>query len=196
MRKSMNFIIVCLAMLAAGCARHSSALPPGPLCVAGIEKTQAMQLAEKTLSRMHFDIRKSDPELGLITTRPLRGGQFFEFWRKDNAGTLNYAESNLHTLRRAVELKISPRQEQSGVGSECPTTVERLSLSERPVTSAARAYEMFSASRPTLQKIEFSEPREYDTTGPRHVAWVHMGPDEQLSKRILQRLKEEIEHSR
>jgi hypothetical protein len=151
-----------------------------------IGNDKVMEIAEDVLTEMHFTIEKADVESGFIKTRPLSGAQFFEFWRSDNVGVENSLQANLHTIRRTVELDLSPRGEQLCI--TCNVQVQRLSLPERDVSSSARAYEMFSTSSSSLQTL---------TLGPeqkKNIAWVDLDKDMQLATEILKRIEKRIVH--
>jgi hypothetical protein len=151
-----------------------------------IGNDEVMEIAEDVLAEMHFTIEKADVESGFIKTRPLSGAQFFEFWRSDNVGVENSLQANLHTIRRTVELDLSPRGEQLCIA--CNVQVQRLSLPERDVSSSARAYEMFSTSSSSLQTL---------TLGPeqkKNIAWVDLDKDMQLATEILKRIEKRIVH--
>lgn len=138
---------------------------------------QIMQAAEDTLSRLHFAIEKFDAEQGIIRTEPLRGAQFFELWRRDNVGLHNAAEANLHTIRRAVELRITGEQGQVSV--DCRVQVQRLSLPENKAVSVSQAYRMHSASRSRTQRLQLTAQQRQG------MAWIDMGQDDCLAARIL-----------
>jgi len=155
------------------------------------DKLQAMEVAEDILVKMHFTIEKADADpatlgintrrwRGFIRTRPLPGAQFFEFWRSDNVGAGNWLESNLHSIRRVVELNMSEQDE--GLCINCDVQKYRLSLPERRVSSSARAYDMFSKSSPALQRIELN-PEQKES-----MAWIDLGKDTQLTAEILKRI--------
>jgi hypothetical protein len=57
----------------------------------------------------------------------------------------------------------------------------------RQVTSSARAYEMFSRSNPTLQRLQLNPKQE------KMMAWVDMGTDAELEKEIVKRIKNRID---
>jgi hypothetical protein len=157
-----------------------------------------MEVAEDILVKMHFTIEKADTNpatlgidtrrwRGFIRTRPLTGAQFFEFWRSDNVGAGNWLESNLHSIRRVVELNMSEQDEgppQSGnrLCINCDVQIYRLSLPERRLNSSARAYDMFSKSSPALQRIELNAEQKED------MAWIDLGKDTQLAAEILKRI--------
>jgi hypothetical protein len=94
-----------------GCARQQKYETIEQIYAPDMDKTEAMQIAEDVLARMHFTIEKADYESGVIRTKPLPGAQFFELWRSDNIGAYNAAEANLHSIRRTAELHISQKTE-------------------------------------------------------------------------------------
>ena len=192
-------LIICALMLA-GCAKEQQYGAVKPICVetrqrrvliqtqrCWVDKLQAMEVAEDILAKMHFTIEKADTKRGFIRTRPLSGAQFFEFWRSDNVGAGNWLESNLHSIRRVVELNMSEQDEgppQSGnrLCINCDVQIYRLSLPERRVSSSARAYDMFSKSSPALQRIELNPEQK------EKMAWIDLGKDTQLAAEILKRI--------
>jgi len=162
------------------------------------DKLQAMEIAEDVLAKMHFTIEKADADpatpgidtrrwRGFIRTRPLPGAQFFEFWRSDNVGADNWLESNLHSIRRVVELTMSEQEEgppQSGnlLCINCDVQKYRLSIPEHHVSSSARAYKMFSESSSALQNLRLNPEQKAG------MAWIDLGKDRQLAAEILKRI--------
>lgn len=182
MNKAKQLSLIGCASLCflAGCAKQHHYAVTEQICVANLEKPKAMQIAEKVLGKMHFCIDKSDIKQGLIRTRPLQGAQFFEFWRKDNVGGFNFAEANLHTIRRTVELDVVKQGGKLCIG--CNVKTQRLSLSERKVSSA-HAYSMFSESSPSLQKLKLDSEQK---------AWIDLGQDRKLATVILKQIEKRI----
>jgi len=211
------FIIFCVtcALTLAGCAKEqqyprfrgdkltsAEAGAVKPICVDNINKLQAMEIAEDILTKMHFTIEKADADpatpgidsrrwRGFIRTRPLAGAQFFEFWRSDNVGADNWLESNLHSIRRVVELNMSeqdegPPQRPNRLCINCDVQIYRLSLPERHVNSSARAYDMFSTSSPALQRIKLNPEQKAG------MAWIDLGKDTQLAAEILKRIENRL----
>ena len=180
-------VVSCL--LSAGCGgNHQQAAQTEPICLANVQKFQAMQITEDVLAKMHFTVDKADAERGLITTRPLAGAQFFEFWRSDNVGAFNSAEANMHSIRRTVALNISLPAGPQGkkLCIDCEVRVQRLSLPERQISSSTRAYELFSQSTSSMQSLKLNP--EQKTA----MAWVDLGNDKRLAAEILKRIKERI----
>jgi len=197
-----KYTLMTFALIATGCTQQPSA-PPGikvqdnTLFIEqsrGIGMADTMEAAEDVLARMHFDIEKADIDSGVIRTRPLPGAQFFEFWRSDNVGPDNSLQANLHTIRRIVELNISqlvvepqvakPQADQLCI--HCDVRVQRLSLPERQISSSARAYEMFSRSSASLQRLTLNPQQQ------KYMAWIDLDSDVLLADEILRRIEEEI----
>jgi hypothetical protein len=184
-KKIRNLVSFCAAtLLSVGCAKQQQyKAAVEPLCITGSERIAAMKAAEDVLAEMHFTIEKADTNSGLIRTGPLSGAQFFEFWRSDNVGAFNSAEANLHSIRRTVELNITPQGDKLCLS--CNAKVQRLSVPERQVSSG-QAYRMFSQSTSSLQKL---------TLAPRQkvgMAWVDLGQDKPLAAEILKRIEKQL----
>jgi len=177
--------ILAAAMVAvsAGCSSQQVAAP-APLSVTGANKVRVMSVSEDVLSRMGFTVEKADAGKGYIRTRPLRGGQFFEFWRKDNASARLLAESSIHSIQRTVELNIT--EGDNGVQVECDVAVRRLSLPENDHADRSRAANMFTASSTSLQRLTINPEQA------RRMEWIELGSDPALETRILEMIQRRI----
>jgi hypothetical protein len=189
---AMRIRCVALAALAVALPLGCASQPPAyqtaePLRLQGVPYAQVFDAAEETLDRMRFAIEKCDAEQGLIRTEPLRGAQFFEFWRNDNAGWSNVAEANLHTVRRSVELRVT--QQAGLVCVACDVSIQRLSLPENEVASISQAYRMHSRSSTVMQRLQLSPQQR------RGVAWIDLGQDSRLAARILDALAHNLRQS-
>lgn len=170
----------------AGCSLQRAALEDTPaVCADRLSVAQATQIAGEVLGEMHFSIEKLDPEQGVVRTRPLRGAQFFEAWRRDNAGAFSAAEASLHTIRRSVEVRIEERQGRRCI--DCVARVQRLSLPEQQIASTAQAYRMYSRSSPSMQRFELEPEQRAE------MAWMDLGRDTRLAREIVQRMARKIE---
>lgn len=177
----IRYLILAGLVLASGCAsRKQASQTAEPLRLEGITSSQAMQAAEQTLGKMHFAIAKLDAGQGIIRTHPLTGAQFFELWRSDNATVGGAAEANLHTIRRSVEVTVTPEDGWTRVN--CLVSVQRLSLPENPVASVSQTYQMHAANTAAVQTLELSPAQR------RAMAWIDLGPDPDLATRILGRI--------
>ncbi len=175
------FSVFCLLSsalyLLTGCAQQKSS-PPEMAALDlshDVNKTEIMEITEDVLARMYFEIEKFDPDTGYIKTRPLEGGQFFEFWRSDNVRAQNWLLGNLHSVRRTVEINVDKY-------IDCVVHIQRLSMPEQEVASSARAYAMFSRSSPALQTLRLNPEQQRD------MAWIDLGRDEELENEIIKRI--------
>jgi hypothetical protein len=197
--RTMSCVLIAAVLSLLGCAEPNqtvATLPAQRICEAGVTRADVVQAAGDVLTRMHFAIEKLDAEQGIVRTRPLRGGQFFELWRSDNAGAYNWQEANLQSVRRSVELRV--RSEDGGQKTEdgstprlcieCAVSVQRLSLPPNEVTGTSQAYRIHSASLPSLQRIEVSPQQR------RGMVWVDLGKDPDLAAKILARVEQRLEH--
>jgi hypothetical protein len=179
-----SYALMTCALFVAGCAKPYKSETVEPICPAGIDKQQAMQIAEDVLGKLHFSIAKSDANLGVIKTRPLAGAQFFEFWRKDNVGAFNFDEANLHSIRRIVEININQQDTQLCI--RCNVNTQRLHLPEQELRSRSRTYDMFSQSSSSRQTLILNPGQK------RGMAWVDLGNDTKLATVILKRIENKI----
>lgn len=178
------FVFTCCVLALAGCAQPKKEITTGQIRVQNLSTSEAIAIAEEVLGQMHFTIDKADIESGLMRTRPLSGAQFFEFWRSDNAGPDNSFAANIHTIRRTVELKMTRQDKELHIA--CSVRVQRLSLPERQVSSTARAYEMFSRSSSTMQRLTLNPEQQ------KNMAWIDLDKDALLAEEILRRIDAKI----
>jgi hypothetical protein len=168
----------------AGCAETQRRQTVTQICVPDANQTAVMEAAQNTLGEMLFVIDKADARHGYIRTQPLSGAQSFEFWRSDNTGSFNWAEANLHSVRRTAELNVSQEDDKLYIG--CEVRVQRLSLPEQEITSTARAYMMFSKSTSRMQSLELGPGQR------KQAGWIDLGQDDKLAGRILERIEKKL----
>jgi hypothetical protein len=142
-----------------------------------VEVASAMKAAQDVLVGMGFQIDKYDVEAGIVRTKPLGGAQAFEVWRGDNAGGCNWAEANLHSLKRVVEITFT--RTDGNVCMVCDARTMRLSLPEKQVAGTAGAHAMFTRSSSQLMTTRVNPSQE------KQMAWVDMGSDARLAEKIL-----------
>lgn len=184
MKKSGLAVFMLLAAgILSGCAKQQQ-IPSEPKCLSGVNIDLAMRGSEKVLVGMNFVINKADPKLSIITTKPLIGGQFFELWRKDNVGGYNRAMSSLHTIQRIVELGFNENQGQ--VCIVCKVIIERLSIPEKRIDSAASTYSMFSSSEESEQSLAINPEQEAQ------MEWLDIGRDPRLETVILDKIDKKL----
>ena len=182
MKKIERLFVVLIAvfLFLGGCAGPRQVKEIERICLDGLSKAKALEVSEEVLRDMNFTVAKADPNLGYVLSRPLAGGQLFEFWRKDNVGGFNAAEANLHSIRRTVEMNIDEEYEKLCIN--CRVKVERLSLSEFVESDVGIKYDRITGQkiRMSLLKLELdAEQKE----------WIELGEDGKLATVILQRIE-------
>jgi len=188
MSKIKSLISACAAVLIlAGCGGQRQFEAVEQICVPNIEKAAAMAAAEKVLSQIGFAVDKIDQEAGVLRSRPLAGGQFFEFWRKDNVGGANAAEASLHSIRRTAELNIN--QQEGRLCISCDAQVQRLSLPEQQINSSSQMAGIFSKSSESKQRFKLNRQQA------KGMAWIDLGRDGLLETEILKRIEKQIKES-
>ena len=160
--------------------------PEGPT-IAGVRAENFEALwgrCVRTLRKHHFAPDRQDRRLGILTSHPTVSMQFFEPWRRDAPGLYQFAEANLSTIRRIVEIRIEVA-DRSSDAYQVAVQVDkyRYSAPERQVTTASGALQIFGERLPT-------------TTGERlphegSVHWAKLGRDERLELSLLGQI---IEH--
>jgi len=179
MREMLVCAFLFLMIAAGGCSEQQSDVEGSKLCKGGVNKAEMIELCEEVLRDLTFDIDKSDVESGVVLSRPLRGGQFFEFWRRDNQGGFNNAESNIHSLRRTASFSLA--ESEGKVCVTCVVDVERLSLSEMGASEPGYKYDKISSRNIRLANMQV------DVSG-KEKSWIDMGEDYRLEEELMERL--------
>lgn len=176
-------LLIAAACLLSGCAKKQQ-FEPKPICLAGADVNSVMLEVEKALIRMNFVIEKYDVDSGIVRTRPLAGGQFFEVWRQDNRGGYNKGMADLHSIQRTAELKFLENSGQICIN--CNVKLERLSIPEKEIDSSARAYAMFSESKEENQTLKLNKQQK------EKMDWVNLGRDNSLEDYILKKVEKRL----
>ena len=184
-------ILWCAALvgvvLSRGCAAPDQSSGPARLaCPEGITTAQVMEAAHKVLADMHFAIEKLDAEHGVVRTRPLRAGQFFEVWQCDNVGGYSAAEANVQSVRRIVELRVTAQAD--GPHIECDARVQRLALPGNEVAGVSHAYLMHTRSQANLLAFEVTPQQRQG------MAWIDLGTDPDLAAEVVKRIERKLSH--
>jgi hypothetical protein len=133
----------------------------------------------RTLRKHHFRLDRQDRRAGVITTHPEVSKQFFEFWRSDAPGLRQAIESNLHTVRRTVEVSIE-RKDGDLYTIAVQVQKNRYSAPERQVTTASGALQIFGEKLPTTTGKMLPEEAG--------VHWASLGRDVILEGMIVDRI--------
>jgi hypothetical protein len=179
-RFGLSGVLSLFAIVLAGCGGQRKVEVVDKICPAGVTREAVFEASEAVLRDLNFSIDKDDPNAGVIITRPLAGGQFFEFWRKDNVGAFEAAESNLQSIRRRAELKVD--EEGGRLCIRCKVNVERLSLSRPTEQSVGFKYDRITGQRIRLGQMKIQPEGA-------KMAWIDLGNDDKLAAVILKEIE-------
>lgn len=184
MKKYMGLLLIGLAAGLTGCEKQAQVEETLPICLESVSMNQLFTAAESVLTGMHFQIDKSDRQAGQIITRPLRGGQVFEFWRQDNATAADTAEASMQSIQRIAEIRFD--QVENSVCANCQVTVRRLSMPDQPIRGSSGIYDLYTESTGRGQGLQMKPEVE------QQMEWISLGNDPGLEKLILQKIVKKI----
>ncbi len=144
-----KLIALLLAAVAAGCGAVPQ-LGPGVSPSPDESFNAVWDAAIEVLRQYRFEVDRADRRAGVITTLPMLGQSWFEFWRQDAATPADLLESSLQTIYRQATVNIRrvwPETTTAPVVGEYVAAVEvRVRRSDRlepQATSASEAYRIF-----------------------------------------------------
>jgi len=145
-RPGISLIAALLAAALAGCLNYSKpAAAPPELTAAQQNFEAAWGAAKRVLGEYGFRLNRTDRRAGIISTRPLLGQHYVEFWRKDASSATDLAESTIQTIYRTATVRIGPAADQPGQYEAAVTiAVSRSDLPTMQVSSTSEAYSLFT----------------------------------------------------
>jgi hypothetical protein len=133
-----------------------------------------------------FKVDRADYREGLVTTYPVTGAQFFEFWRPDNSTLHDVAESSLGTIRRTIRIEIDSLPDGTYLATP-KVLIERETLLGRRITAAVKFRDAFTADTggaPPITSQGIPLPYTY---------WYATGRDHPLERRIADAILEHLD---
>lgn len=139
------WIAAAAAVLPFGCAKHTTPLaPPREMTAAERNFEAVWQGSRDVLRKYYFSLDRQDRRAGIITTEPMVGKHWCEFWRHDSVSRTDVAESTIQSIYRVVEVRIEPAA--GAAGTYAPNVTVHAYRAEREVpqiTSTSEAYDLF-----------------------------------------------------
>ena len=145
-RLTTVLITAVLAAALAGCLNYSKPVAPPQELTPAQENFQAVWAGTKqVLGEYGFGLNRTDRRAGIISTRPLLGRHYTEFWRKGVVSATDLAESTIQTIYRTATVNIRPTADQPE-RYEAVVTIEvsRSNLPTAQVSSTSEAYSLFT----------------------------------------------------
>lgn len=183
-------LIILTAILAlstvSGCHKPQPLEVSQPLYLdKNIDRASVLTAAEDIMKDMQFVVEKSDVQNGYLRTEPLSGGEFFEFWRKDNPDAKSTAYSSLNSVQRTVEIKLASDNDRLALA--CDVQLQRLAVPSDEVSDFAQLPRAFSKSSKSKQNLNIKKPLQAQ------MSWEDLGKDEKLSAYILNRINSKLQ---
>ncbi len=138
-------VLAAAAVMPAGCANYTTPVRPPPDMTPDQRNFQAVWLASQEILRdYYFTLDRLDRRAGVITTLPMTGKQWFEWWRHDCITTLDIRESSLQKVYRTVKVSIRPVSSNAAVYSaKVEVSVYRSELPRPEINSVNEAFNLF-----------------------------------------------------
>jgi hypothetical protein len=189
MREVIGVVLVG-GVLIAGCAapqRHGPAVTRSFDNLSAEQRDTLWDAAQVVLREHHFRLDRVDRRAGLISTTPQTSQHAFEFWRKDTDTAHDFLEASLRTVRRSVEVAVSPAEVNAGEdeavadAADAMVTVtvrrEYFCTPERQFNSSIAALRMFGNELPRADTGERIIPTD--------TYWIDAGRDLALERYLL-----------
>jgi hypothetical protein len=136
---------------------------------------------------------REDPRLGVYTTRPLVSAQFFEPWRWNVGSLYALVEASLGTIRRSVRWDVT-RNDDGTFTAQPRVLVERYTVIEHRITSAAQYNEIFALTREEVrnQRLRQMDPSLALQEEIPTAYWYAIGRDEALERKLAAAVQSRI----
>lgn len=174
----------------AGCEMKYTQPQVQPAAMTAAEKDfdAVWQAAHRTLREYRFELDRQDRRAGVITSLPMTGMHFFEFWRKDAARPVELGESTVQTIYRTAKVAIGPTA--PGARTYQARVDVLLRRSDKPTQQAAstsRAFSFFNTTgRSRTQKTLLESGWSQDPL----TGYVELGHDRSLEAKLTAAIAE------
>jgi len=179
MRCVFGMLVLLMAAALVGCSTPSSIRFANPMILTSASPGQVEVAARRTLTELRFEVEYPPAAEGRLTTLPLTGASWFEFWRQDTLGRSQSLEASAHTMRRKVTVAVTPKDR----GCQVLVKVDKQRASA-PNLGPDNIAEAFSRYHP-----EESELVRQNELAKTKYKWIDMGRDDVLEQYILERLQ-------
>ena len=157
MRTTITSVILAGLLTSVGaCVRHTEPLrSQGPMTPAERNFDNLWQASQYVLKKYHFTLDIQDRRTGLISTEPILGKQFFEFWRHDSTTRRDTGESTLQTIYRTAFVTISPKaMDQQSYKPTVVVTIDRSDMGRTSIVALSDVYRMQFGQRVVRRRLE------------------------------------------
>jgi hypothetical protein len=139
-----------------------------------------------------FRLDRQDYRSGILTTRPMVSGQWFEPWRRDNRRAYDVAESSIATIRRTITFEFT--KEGDGWQVAPKVLVERQDISEKRITSVVRYRNVFAAPVGTRTRPYGTRESDLGFLLPERY-WYPLRRDPEFERALARAVREKLNRS-
>lgn len=182
---SIAAVSVLVSLCVCGCGQPRQVVSTDPVCLPQVNSDQVMEAAYVVLTDMQFSIEKYDFEARYLRTRPLSGAQFFQVFRGDNASSYAAVEANMYSLRRTVEIEVTPFANRACI--QCRAMVQQLSIPEKPLVGTSRMARQYTLGGRGDQSLQL------DRQQAQQMEWLDCGADRALEEKIIEKIKQRLD---
>jgi len=184
--------------LLAGCATHSKPIaPPDKQTPAEVNFEATWSSAIDVLRSFDFTLDRQDRRAGVVTTAPMVGRHWFEFWRRDGKTAFYVLENSLHTTYRTATVQISPDPASpDNFVYSVEVMIYRSNKPGRQAETLSTAFNMYNTSKSsdvgTARQIAGFERDIKATASTSAGTLTFLGPDEHLAGELNRRIRKTI----
>jgi len=181
--------LLCLA--AAGCVKYTQPPPQAVALTEPRRNFEAVWRASETVLRRHnFQLDRQDRRAGVITTFPLVGRYFLEFWRSDAVAPRDVLEGTVQSVFRTVTVTIRP--EPDDPQRYTATTQVQVWRSDKQPPQVTSASQVPNIAGVTRRPSELDRSR-YQGNIPSEQDMILIGRDEKLEARLDEQIAREAQ---
>ncbi|MCK4602216.1 MAG: hypothetical protein KAU28_07105 [Phycisphaerae bacterium] len=185
MRVFTTLSLAVVALSACSCRNYSTPVVRREPTPAERNFEALWQASQEVLGEYYFTLDRLDRRAGVITTEPITGKHFFEFWRHDAAGNFDLAEGTIQTIYRIAKVTIRPVAGGAAYQAAVEIRVERSDQLTSQVTSTSEAYDMFILPGAGRERAKYLLDYGRDELGEERGGVVPLDRDRKL-ERILE----------
>lgn len=141
-----------------------------------------------------FTLDRADYRSGVLTTRPLVSGQWFEPWRRDARDEYDRQESSIATIRRTIRFEFTRRSDDTWQVAP-KVLVERNSIAEKRITSVVGYRSAFTTARRLEDRPTGTRESDRGINLPERY-WYPVRRDTNFERALVQAVQKRLSASR
>ncbi|MFP4105128.1 MAG: hypothetical protein ACLFVU_03465 [Phycisphaerae bacterium] len=194
MKFSKSLFCMVLPLLLVACGEVKYTTPIEEARPATAEERSFQRVWKSTIDVLKdkgFEIDRTDPREGVVTTLPMTSKQWFEFWRDENASRKDLLENSLHTIFRSAEVRLYKADEPGQYDLDVQVFVSRSNRQTLMVTSPSEGRELYSSGFQGVRSGRLVGHVGVDAATARQGV-VELGRDEGFEEMLRKEIRAEV----